>query len=374
MEAEIAIQYSLSLAKLGIKVVVLIGDEDTTTMAQIYKRLPDDLPGTGCSLRDVSKLSDINHIKKILKKNLLELRDTKWKGKSILTESAIDHLVHNFTFGLKGNKNNLQKIEMAIKNVVPHSFGDHSKCLSIGSGDWCKANTPNYLPQLPGKKYLGINLDEIKRREFQLDLQLVMEKFTTAENLKKLAPCASSQANESLHGIVGTLASKRLFLGRRHQWRYRNAMAGLKKSLGPRYGQQIFRKLNINIGRNTTIWLTKIDNQWRYHKTYKKKTETKLKRNILKTKRKRSNQTLEQQEGIQYESGCGLNEQILISENGKKRKIESDTSSTKTEKKKRKTGIELETARIFKCLCEKSYTTRSSLKKHQTTKKCQKPV
>jgi hypothetical protein len=166
MEAEITIQCSLSLAKLDIRVTVLIGDEDTTTMAQIYKRLPDDLPGTGCSLRDVSKLSDINHIKKILKKNLLELRDTKWKGKSILTESAIDHLVHNFTFGLKGNKNNLQKIEMAIKNVVPHSFGDHSKCLSIGSGDWCKANTPNYLPQLPGKKIWELIWMRLKEGNF----------------------------------------------------------------------------------------------------------------------------------------------------------------------------------------------------------------
>ena len=77
MEAEIAIQCTLSLVKLGIRVAILIGDEDTTTMAQIYKRLPDDLPETGHSLKDIQKLSDINHIKKILKKDLLELRNTK---------------------------------------------------------------------------------------------------------------------------------------------------------------------------------------------------------------------------------------------------------------------------------------------------------
>jgi hypothetical protein len=371
MEAEIAIQCTLSLAKLGIKVAVLIGDEDTTTMAQIYKRLPDDLPGTGHSLRDIKKLSDINHIKKIFKKDLLELRDTKWKGKNILTEGAIDHLVHNFSFALKGNKDNLKGIEIALKNVIPHAFGDHLKCSTIGSGDWCKANTPNYLPQLPGNKYLGTQLNEIKKREFQSDLQSAIEKFTTPENLKKLAPCASSQTNESLHGIVGALASKRLFLGRGHQWKYRNAMAGLKKSSGPGYGQQIFRKLNINVGKNTTIWLTKIGNQWRYHKTYKKKTETKLRRNILKIKRKRSNKTLDQQEGVQYESGCGLNQQTTVAENGKKRKVENDISKIGIEKKRRKTGIELEAAKIFKCLCGKSYTTKSSLKKHQTTKKCQ---
>ncbi len=370
MEAEIAIQCTLSLAKLGIRVAILIGDEDTTTMAQIYKRLPDDLPGTGHSLRDIQKLSDINHIKKILKKDLLELRDTKWKGKSILTEGAIDHLVHNFSFALKGNKDNPKEIEVALKNVIPHSFGDHSKCSIVGSKDWCKANTSDYLPQLPGNKYLGATLDDIKKKEFQFDLQSAIEKFTTPENLKKLAPCASSQANESLHGIVGALASKRLFLGRGHQWKYRNTMAGLKKSSGPNYGQQIFRKLNINLGKNTTIWLTKIDNQWRYHRSYKKKVEVKTRRNILKTKRKWSNKTLQQQEGIQYESGCGLDQQTKVAENGKKRKVENNNIKIGIEKKKRKTGVELEAAKIFKCGCGKSYTTKSSLKKHQTMKKC----
>jgi hypothetical protein len=82
MEAEIAIQCSLELAKLKIRVAVIIGDEDATTISQIHQRLPDDLPGTGHSLKNMVKLSDLNHIKKILKKDLLALRDTKWKGKA----------------------------------------------------------------------------------------------------------------------------------------------------------------------------------------------------------------------------------------------------------------------------------------------------
>jgi hypothetical protein len=292
------------------------------------------------------------------------------EGQSLLTEGAIDHLVHNFSFALKGNKDNPTAIGLGIRNVVPHAFGDHSKCSTIGSGDWCKANTPGYLPQLPGNRYLGVTLDETKRKEFHQDLQSAMDKFTTKESLEKLAPCASSQANESLHRIVGALASKRLFLGRSHQWKYRNAMAGLKKSLGPSYGQAVFRKLNIDIGRNTTIWLTRTGNQWRYHQSYKKRPETKQRRNFLKTQRKRSGKIQEQKEGIQYESGCGLNSQN--SENGKKRKERTSDNSIPA-KRKKKTEAELEAARIFKCSCGKAYTTKTYLKKHQITKKCQGP-
>ena len=162
---------------MGIRVAILIEDEDTTTMAQIYKRLLYNLPETGHFLKNIQKLSDINYIKKILKKDLLKLRNTKWKGKSILTEGAIDHLVHNFSFALKGNKDNPKEIEVALKNVVPHSFGDHSKCSTVGSKDWCKVNTADYLPQLSGNKYLGVILDDIKKKEFQFDLQLAMEKL-----------------------------------------------------------------------------------------------------------------------------------------------------------------------------------------------------
>ena len=192
-----------------------------------------------------------------------------------------------------------------------------------------------------------------------------MEKFTTQETLEKLAPCASSQANESLHGIVGALASKRLFLGRSHQWKYRNAMAGLKKSVGPSYGQAVFRKLNISIGRNTTIWLTRMGNQWKYHQSYKKRPETKQRRNILKTQRKRSGKRQKQKEGVQYESECDLNSQL------KKREREKTDNMAAVKQKKRKTNEELEAARIFKCCCGKAYTTNSYLKKHQIAKRCQ---
>jgi hypothetical protein len=60
-------------------------------------------------------------------------------------------------------------------------------------------------------------LDNIQKNELKIDLQTIMAKFTTTSMLQKLTSCGSTQINESIHGVVGSLASKRLFFGRSHQ-------------------------------------------------------------------------------------------------------------------------------------------------------------
>jgi hypothetical protein len=358
MEPEIAIQCTLMLAQIGLRVAIIIGDEDATVLSQMSKRLPNDLPGSGCSLCDVIKISDTNHVKKILTKNLRELWNSKWKSNG-LTEKGINHIVYNFGYAIKTNKNNPEELKKALNNIIPHGFGDHTNCQNIGINTWCKANNADYVPQLPGGKYLGWNLMEIPKKEFMNDLQTIMNKFTTYSMINKLAPCGSTQQNESIHGIVGTLASKRIFLGRSHQWRYRNSLAGLRKSIGPHYGKQIFDKLNIKNGLQMNIYNAKLKFRSAYHQLYKKKAQVKLRRNRLKTLRKLSGKVQENQEGIQYESGCGLTENIS------KRKRDVELS---VQVKKRKSGKELDLARKYPCSCGKSYTTHSNLLQHQKQK------
>jgi len=160
MEPEIAVKCSLLLSELGLRVAVIIGDEDATVLSKMIKRLPDDIPGSGHSLCNVEKLSDINHIKKIFTGNLIALWNNKWKHNG-LTQKSIDHLANNFGFAIKINKDNLDGMEKALNNLVPHSFGDHSNCSTIGNGTWCHAMDPKYKPQLSGGKYLGINMEEL---------------------------------------------------------------------------------------------------------------------------------------------------------------------------------------------------------------------
>jgi hypothetical protein len=365
MEAEIAVKCSLLLAKIGFRIMTIIGDEDATVLSQMKTKLPDDLPGTGTSLCDVIKLSDTNHIKKILTKDLREIWTNKWKSNG-LTENGINHLVYNFGYALKGNKNDPERLGEAINNIVPHAFGDHKNCHKIEKGDWCKANNSDYVPNLPGGKYLGYNMKEVQKHELFENLQIIMRKFTTSTMLQKLAPCASSQQNESIHGMVGALASKRLFFGRSHQWRYRNSMAGLSKSLGPSYGLQIFDRLNISHGINMKIHSAKLKVRAAYHQLHKKKSEVKIRRNKLKTLRKQSGKNQEAKEGIQYESGCGITELGIVNEKiqQKRKKDENDNFQVK----KRKTGTELNLARKYLCSCGKGYTTTSNLTYHKKQK------
>jgi hypothetical protein len=113
MEAEIAIRCCFILNELGIIVKSIVGDEDATVISQLKSRLLDDLPGTGCSMRDITKYSDLNHIKKNLGSKLRELWSKKWKNNG-LTQIAIDHLVHNFSFAIQTNKMNEKAIGQAI--------------------------------------------------------------------------------------------------------------------------------------------------------------------------------------------------------------------------------------------------------------------
>jgi hypothetical protein len=249
-----------------------------------------------------------------------------------------------------------------IKNIIPHAFGNHSNCQYIGGGNWCKAMDPLYIPKLPGGKYLGYKLDIIQREELKKDLEAIMAKFTTNSMLEKLAPCGSTQINESIHGVVGSLASKRLFFGRSHQWKYRNAMAGLSKSLGPNYGLQILGSLNIKAGLHTKLFNAKIKLRAAYQQHYKKKSSSKIRRNKLKALRKQTGKKEQQKEGIQYESGCGLTEILESNTLQKKRK---NLSEQGLEVKKRRKNIDLEIARTHKCSCGKGYTTSSNLLQHK---------
>ncbi len=78
MEPEIAVRCSLILAKLGLRVATIIGDEDATVLSNMKKKLPDDIPGSGESL--CTKLSDINHVKKNFTGDLMAIWQSTGKA------------------------------------------------------------------------------------------------------------------------------------------------------------------------------------------------------------------------------------------------------------------------------------------------------
>lgn len=87
-----------------------------------------------------------------------------------------------FTFAVKQNKNQSEKIRQAVANIPCHLFGQHKDC-----GDWCKNKSDKENVSGPSLKN-SILLEKLK----QLFLKI-------SENADSYAACASSQANESLN-------------------------------------------------------------------------------------------------------------------------------------------------------------------------------
>ena len=206
MEPAIAVEICLELSKLEVLVKVIIGDEDASTLKQIHEQLE-------APLNEVTKESDINHIKRNLTTKINSLKQNKYSDKKYKLTAVILHLVTNFGYALKTHQNRPIEAGLAIHNVIPHSFGNHTFCDKVGNGIWCKAKDPTYKPGFKGGKYLGATLSTEEQNTFQQDLQQIFDDFTTVEMLQKLAPCGSSQKNEALHSMVISLASKSLHFG-----------------------------------------------------------------------------------------------------------------------------------------------------------------
>ena len=360
MEPSIAVEICLELSKHGVMVKTIIGDEDASTLKQIRDLLPSPL-------NEVEKESDLNHIKRNLTTKISKLKAEKYSDpKFKLSMANILHMVTNFGWALKTHQNKPKEAAMAIQNVIPHSFGDHTKCGTIGNGEWCKNNDLNYKPGFKGGKYLGHGLDPIQKKQIQNDLEIIFAEMTTEEMMEKLAPCGSSQRNESLHSMVISFASKSLHFGRSNSYLGCYSMAILKMFKDNSIRQLLLDKLGMNIGYHTEEMEKKQNNSKRKQAERKKRPESKLQRNKLKKQRSAKNSKAEKKEDPQYESGMGINK--LEQSDGKKRKRSSEEIQSK---KRLKDTEKTDTEYPFQCSvigCTKKYKQKGFLRNHIESK------
>ena len=179
MEPDMAVKLTAKnplLQQKNFRVGVLIGDDDSSTIAAVRRE----------SQQPVEKWSDLNHAKKSLSNALYNLH---------LESLTIEYLVKCFAICIKQNKDNREAVEESIRNIVEHTYGQHTNCRKWG-GLWCRYdnNPVNF-------KYKGLPRGEpLKDPKLKQELEKLFDKF--AKNADKLAPCASSQANESFNNIA----------------------------------------------------------------------------------------------------------------------------------------------------------------------------
>ncbi|KAH0549838.1 hypothetical protein KQX54_015017, partial [Cotesia glomerata] len=114
----------------------------------------------------------------------------------------------------KSQQNNVEAAAEALSNIVPHVYGNHDKC-----GEWlkCHEKENNFIyKDLPKKQ----PLTDPKLFE---NLNNIFDKLSA--NASKLAPCGSSQSNESFNNIVINKHPKNKFYGSSESFDYRVAAA-----------------------------------------------------------------------------------------------------------------------------------------------------
>ena len=208
MEQDLAVEMLNTVKDDNFAVTTLIGDDDTTTMANVRQNVS----------HTVEKWSDINHAKKSLGSRLYNLQ----KQHKALTTTVIKYLQKCFAYALCQNKGKAEETRMAIESIIPHAFGEHESC-----GTWCGFVTD---PKNYNHKSLPKGLD-LQGEVLREDLTAIFSSF--AKNAEKLAPCGSTLSNESFNNTVASKAPKaRHYSGSEKSW-FSCESSHMPKQCGP---------------------------------------------------------------------------------------------------------------------------------------------
>ncbi|XP_043281560.1 uncharacterized protein [Venturia canescens] len=280
MEGAIAVEIlakNSMFVEEGVVIGTLIGDDDSSTIAQV--RRESDHP--------VEKESDKNHAVCTLSKNMWAL---KIPGK------VIEYIKYCFGCVLIKNKGNEEAVRRGILNIVPHAFDDHSNCCR----SWCGFvdNPENYKHKIlpDGKGLTDVNM--------RASLTAILTKF--AANSKRLAPCGSTQANESFHNISLSKTTKRCHYGGSESNDFRVASAVCQKNHGTSYVVEANMKLSLSPGKYTKTHREKKDKMRISRALAATTVEKKRRRRQLHRLRHSKNVVSENKEGITYLSGSGF--------------------------------------------------------------------
>ena len=210
MEPDLAVEMLNTVKDDNFAVTTLIGDDDTTTMANVRQNVS----------HTVEKWSDINHAKKSLGSRLYNLQ----KQHKALTTTVIKYLQKCFAYALCQYKGKPEEIRMAIQSIIPHAFGKHESC-----GSWC-----GFLPDPDTYKHKSLpkGLD-LKGEALREDLTGIFSSF--AKNAEKLAPCGSTLSNESFNNTVASKAPKARHCSGSESLDFRVKAATCQKNVGHNY-------------------------------------------------------------------------------------------------------------------------------------------
>ena len=189
MERDVACELWRSAPEAGVKFSTYVGDDDSTTLADVHSKVP----------YDVQKWSDTVHTKRSLTSRLYNLKDRIQASKlypncSALSQKVISYFTKCFSYAISQNAGNPDALKASLNCIVPHAFGNHALC----DMTWCgyKKSPLTYKhTDLPNGK--DLHGEPLKNTLNNLFLE-----YATDIVVNKLSPCANSQRNESIIALL----------------------------------------------------------------------------------------------------------------------------------------------------------------------------
>ena len=297
----------------------LIMDEDSSAIAALRIASP----------HDIIKWSDTNHVTKGFKGALLTMK---------LKKELVDYFYSCFTAAIEDNKGNKSGLESALKSIVPHAFGDHSQCTFHD-------NNGNYdYKYIPGKKPLN-------SKELKTTMESLMSRYI--QNADRLAPGASTQANESWNNTVASFCPKSKHYSGSDSLNFRVGAAVCQKNLGYQYINNVYRKILISPSSKSQKYRKIRENKMKKKVLFQKTIESMKKRKENKRKRTSKDNSNERREGITYQSNMGFTVTDVGEDIASETLIEID-SSDETVKNYRIVYFDIETTglRVSDQICQ----------------------
>lgn len=271
------IKNSQVLKEVNLNVQVIIGDEDSSTIAAV-RNVSDVF---------IHKLADKNHLVKHFTSELYELGK---KFRELNKKGVINHVKKCFTYAIAQNKGQGMQLANILRSTPDHLYGQHENC-----NEWCHQTEDS------SKQTVKIT-DEVLYNQ----LKIVFLKY--ANNAQKFSMAASSQGNESVNNIIAHKAPKNVCLSKSAACDFRVANAVCAKNDGEHSIINIRKKLNISPGYHSIIYANGADKKRDCRVRRKSSKIKKLRRLQLKINREALRKNKERMEGIQYLPNCGFNE------------------------------------------------------------------
>ncbi|KAJ8665908.1 hypothetical protein QAD02_007570 [Eretmocerus hayati] len=185
MESEMAVEMVLKndlLVKSNCVIKIIIGDDDAAYIAALRRLSP----------YSIQKWSDFNHVKKTFNSKLWDMK---------LTANLREYFAKMFAIAVQSNKDDEIKVKIALQSIVPHAFGNHDLCGSFCTTDENGVHVYKHFKN-------GLCLTDMGLKE---KLERIIQPFIN--NVAQIAPCASSQRNESFnHTAVSNVALSECFI------------------------------------------------------------------------------------------------------------------------------------------------------------------